>query len=245
MSTETFQTLIKKSQKFSTTTISFCGLGEPLLHKNFCRYVEYIRRHTDFAIELTTNGALLTNEIISELIKNRVDLTAISFPSITKNNYEKIMPGLTYEDVLARTLSLIKASQGIPGIEVVIAVVETKFNQHEIPAIKAFFNAKGIGAVVVQLHNRGGYLRNMYNLIDKEYYLAEMAKRTELRMKYCAYLLSTFYIAWDGTALLCCCDLENSFQLGNIKKTNLNRIDKLQRAIAVINPTVCKNCTAR
>ena len=241
MSVETFTEAIKKSQKYNIEWIRFCGIGEPLLHKYFCKYVKYVKDYTNCKIELITNGALLTDKKISELMENKIDLISISFPSITKKNYERIMRGLTYEDVLKKVLSLIKNSQNAPNINIIITVIVTKFNCNEIPAIKTFFKEKGITDIVVHLpHNRGGYLENFHNICDRHYYLVNKAEK---RKTYCLWPLSAFYIAWDGMALLCCCDLENSFNLGNIKETNLGTIDKLQHAVNFITPNLCKNCS--
>lgn len=241
MSPEIFTETIKKSQKYSIERIRFCGIGEPLLHKYFCRYVKYVKDCTNCKVELVTNGALLTGKNISVLMKNKVDLISISFPAITKKNYERIMRGLIYEDVLKKVLSLIKASQGSPYVNIMITVIVTKFNCNEISALRDFFNEKGITDIRVNLpHNRGGYLENFYNIIDRDYYLANKA---EERKTYCPWPLSALYIAWDGMALLCCCDLENSFNLGNIRETDLDTIDRLQQAVNFIAPNLCKNCS--
>ncbi|MCX5714676.1 MAG: radical SAM protein [Candidatus Omnitrophica bacterium] len=241
MTIEVFEGIITKSQKYGMEWIRLCGIGEPLLHKYFCKYVEYVKDRTNCKVELITNGALLTGKKISELMKNKVDRISISFPSITKKNYERIMRGLTYEDVLKKVLYLIKISQDVPDVNIRITVIVTKFNCNEIPAIRAFFNEKGITDIMVHLpHNRGGYLENFYNIIDRHYYLVN---RVEKRKTYCPWPLSAFYIAWDGTALLCCCDLENSFNLGNIKEVDLETIDKLQQTVNFITPNLCKNCS--
>ena len=71
--------------------LRFVGIGEPLLHDELVKMIEYTKK-TNIAekIELITNGSLLSHRVSLELIKAGLDRIVISIQGTTALTYNKI-----------------------------------------------------------------------------------------------------------------------------------------------------------
>ena len=106
--------------------------GEPLLDK---KLAERIRRLKDIGIKhvyFSTNGALLSEEKIRELLRSKVDDIRISINGFTKGTYEKIMAGLKYEQVMNHIHCLIRMRDAMKSnTEIRLRMVEMDENACE------------------------------------------------------------------------------------------------------------------
>jgi radical SAM protein with 4Fe4S-binding SPASM domain len=69
----------------------FAGHGEPLLHKDIAKMVEYAKKkEIADRIEIVTNGSLLTKKMSDELIAAGLDRLRISVQGITDNKYREV-----------------------------------------------------------------------------------------------------------------------------------------------------------
>jgi MoaA/NifB/PqqE/SkfB family radical SAM enzyme len=90
---------IRKIRELGTMRIALVG-GEPLMHPNIVELVRYCRE-LGFATSLTTNGFLLTRELVQQLEGAGLQVMQISVdrmtPSpITKKSFKTILPKLDY-----------------------------------------------------------------------------------------------------------------------------------------------------
>ena len=90
---------IRKIRELGTMRIALVG-GEPLVHPNIVEIVRYCRE-LGFATSLTTNGFLLTRELVAQLEDAGLQVMQISVdrmtPSpITKKSFKTILPKLDY-----------------------------------------------------------------------------------------------------------------------------------------------------
>ena len=90
---------IRKIRDLGTMRIALVG-GEPLLHPNVVEIVRYCRE-LGFATSLTTNGFLLTRQLLAELEEAGLQVMQISVdrmtPSpVTKKSFKTILPKLDY-----------------------------------------------------------------------------------------------------------------------------------------------------
>ena len=72
-------------------TLRFVGMGEPLLHKDIAKMIEYaVSKNIADKVEILTNGSLLTREISDSLIKNGLSRLLISIQGTTKEKYKEV-----------------------------------------------------------------------------------------------------------------------------------------------------------
>lgn len=84
-------------------TIRLYGFGEPLMNKSFCDMVKYARASKKvLAVDTTTNGSLLTPELIDRLIDSGIDRINISIEAVTTEKYREFTgnPNVVYEKIV-------------------------------------------------------------------------------------------------------------------------------------------------
>ncbi len=101
---------------------SLFNWGEPLLVKDFKERVEYLnkRKLPEATIDISTNGMLLSNEMIDFLYKNKVIVT-VSFDGADKATFERIRRGANFERICSNIEKLTGVYEGLsidlsPGI---------------------------------------------------------------------------------------------------------------------------------
>src|SRR5215467_1334041 len=98
-SIEDLKKWVRKIRELGTMRIALVG-GEPLMHPNIVELVRYCRE-LGFATSLTTNGFLLTRELVQQLEDAGLQVMQISVdrmrPSpVTKKSFKTILPKLDY-----------------------------------------------------------------------------------------------------------------------------------------------------
>jgi radical SAM protein with 4Fe4S-binding SPASM domain len=72
-------------------TLRFVGMGEPLLHKDIAKMIEYaFLKNIANKVEILTNGSLLTKEMSDALIKAGLSRLLISIQGTTKEKYKEV-----------------------------------------------------------------------------------------------------------------------------------------------------------
>jgi MoaA/NifB/PqqE/SkfB family radical SAM enzyme len=109
MSISNFSRIIENLQHFtSPPDIFFGGLGEPLSHPHI---VDMIRQAKTLgsAIELITNGTLLTESLSESLIDAGLDTLWVSLDGATPESYTDVRLGAAFSEVLANIAAFRKA----------------------------------------------------------------------------------------------------------------------------------------
>jgi len=242
MNRETFELIIKKGIDYGIGRIRFCGLGEPLLHQEFGQFFSYVKQHTHFITELITNGSLLHKEIVHQLAKHKIDFLSISFPSLITENYERIMQGLVFNEVLERVLYAIHELKRVSDTHIKITSVVTGINHDEKAHIEQFWTQKGVNCIELYTpHNRGGHLKDTgsLNLPSQTGHVSD----SEIKKSLCPWPLRNFFIACDGSVFLCCCDMEGECRVGDIYSHDFSGMEKKQELISIRQPNLCKRCS--
>ncbi len=242
MTRETFELIINKGIDYGIQTIRFCGLGEPLLHKDFCQFFSYVKKHTHFATELITSGSLLRKDTVQRFITHNIDFLSISFPSLIPENYERIMKGLVFKDVVERVLYAIHELKKTSTTYIKITSVVTDINSDEKAHIQHFWTQKGVDRIELYTpHNRGGHLKDTgsLNLPPRFEYVSNPGMKKSL----CPWPLRQFFIAWDGSVFLCCCDMEGECHVGHIYMDDFSDMERMQESISLRQPNLCKRCS--
>ena len=130
-------TLYKKvSDYFSITKhVHLQGWGEPLLHKDIVEMVNIARR-AGSVVSLTTNGLLLDNNIIMELLKSNINILAFSLGG--SNDYvHSLVRGGGLSEILNNICCLIAAKKKncLEYPQIKLSYMMTKDNISELPEV--------------------------------------------------------------------------------------------------------------
>src|SRR5262245_40707742 len=111
-----FQALARGLPSPVSVTVTFCGTGEPLIHR---RAAEYVRRVRDagLACQLTTNGSLLSRATALALLDAGLEWLTVNVSDLGAD-YERVY-GLSF----ARTCDNVEQFIGLAGGRCVVCIV--------------------------------------------------------------------------------------------------------------------------
>jgi radical SAM protein with 4Fe4S-binding SPASM domain len=219
----------------------FSGYGlslqnEPLVDPRLVDLVAHIARERPAAsravVFLATNGIELTPRTFERLVDAGLDFLQISINAYTREEYERLSPGRSY-DTLRRNLDHLLA-QDLSRIGVHLSFVRTRTNHAEVDQAVRVWLRRGIPAFVHHLSNRAGTLDTF-----EEYYLdaGELSAPKRLFRAFvrsvlpvCPYVFFQASVLFSGDVLLCTHDWKRQFVLGNVAEQSLSAIWNGERA---------------
>jgi organic radical activating enzyme len=240
MEPATFENFLKNAGLHADDIVIFCGLGESLLNKSFPGYLKRLRNlQPRIAIQLVTNGTLLKPQTVTPLLDSRINSIMVSFNGIDAPTYETLMKGARFTDTISNleyTLEEIHKRENA-RTRLMVTFILSQENLHEEEKLKAFWDAKGIGASPQYMHNRGGFVE-MDTMSPPE--------SSEPPGRPCIYFEEYNFIAWNGDVMFCCHDILHKNLLGNINRDSMRVIRVRKKRFINDNkwPDICQACTA-
>jgi radical SAM protein with 4Fe4S-binding SPASM domain len=125
---------------------SLFNWGEPLILNDFRERVCYVysAKRNDCEIDISTNGMLLSNDMIEFLRSKEIKVT-VSFDGADKNTFENIRQGANFEKICNNLKSLAKAYLGVTiNKSPEIYTSMQKDNQNQLLAIAELAYSLGI-----------------------------------------------------------------------------------------------------
>ncbi len=133
MGQETFQNILNSIDDLPLLErVIFTSFGEPLVNRNVMKMIKEIRKH-NLAVTLGTNGVLLTENVVRELIQLGVDLVVVSIDGGKPETYEGVRGtqlSLILENV--NRFNQIKNELGVVKPSLAIEFVAMQSNQGEL-----------------------------------------------------------------------------------------------------------------
>ncbi len=211
-----FHKVVDELAEYRPKSLIPCFLNEPLLDSNLIKKFSYIhQRAPKTRINLTTNASLLTEEKTASLVdEGFLNEINISFQGISKEVYERSMPGLSYDRTRKNVEYLIHYVQNkkerLPAIT--ITMVRTKIVAPEIRKALAYWKKMGVKSRVLDYENRSGEVND------------QISANTTLPYNTCKRPFNTVVIAFDGKVVLCCVDYKRKMIMGDLHEESLHKI---------------------
>lgn len=217
--------------------------GEPLLHKDLPRMVEYV---SSKGLEswLVTNACLLTREKSEALLDAGLDNIWFSFDGDNKLDYESMRVGAVYEQVLENVITFLELkkarslSRPVASIQM-LKLLENR-NQQIDPAFIDLF--KGLPIDSIDARNPHDW-RGEKEGIEHEDWGAEYYP--------CVVFWSAMSIAWDGRVVGCSADLNGNSIFGDLNRQTIMEVwncDEMRRHRRLLKNrrykelTLCADC---
>ena len=185
--------------------VKFNYRGEPLLHKDICRFVKYAKDSGLIDVYFNTNAMLLDEDMARMLIEAGLDRVSISAEGYTRKLYEKYRVGAKFERVLSNTNNLQKQKKkiGVTHPQVRVQTVLLDDIKNDIEGYKRFWS--GIADEVAFLD-----------------YKEMKTRKKGLRFPWaCPQIWQRMQVWWDGTIVPCNHDDDAGLKLGNIKEITI------------------------
>lgn len=198
------------------------GFGEPLMDKYIFDRIRYIKSKGNYYTKLFTNASLLSKENTKEIIGSGLDEIVISFNSISKNVYEKIMKKLDYKNCFDNVINFInEKKQNSNRPKTVISCIKLADNKKEIKKIKKFWNWRVDQILKPVPENWAGSI-NIYSPWKYNF---------KKKMWPCRGMWNTLDFLWDGRVSLCCRDYDGKVIIGNITESSIEDILRKKRKL--------------
>lgn len=229
--------------------ITLQWMGEPFLDPTFFEKVKYTKEKNSFFVSAYSNGSLLTPVNCQKLIESRIDKMTFSIDGATKESYESIRVGLSYEKVVEgiKRLARLKKKLNAKTPKITVRMTLTSFNVSEIDLFKKTWEGIADNCSVKNMHIWGG------DIVDKDLirYSHQHLEKRHSQFTPCFYLWKTIVIAQDGRVALCCVDSCIQEEIGDLSKETickvwhgekLNRIRKMHLSGKMGEIPICQKC---
>ena len=219
--------------------ITFCGLGEPLLHPKIEEIIK-IAHDNGFYTQLVTNGALLSKEKAQQLVSSHLDEIAISLHSTNSVNYLNTT-GLP----LKKTLKSIDCSIDI------LKKIKVSFWRIKHP-LKQFQDEKKDEEIYQKTLKKWNF--SQINVLGPSepwsrdgFVPNSRCKPAADKFFWCNKIYFTFNLDWKGNIILCCNDYNReTVNLGNVFSDSFNYSELFELKKKILRketvPDICKNC---
>ena len=221
--------------------IRITGCGEPLLHANILNLIKYAKERGCRA-SIITNGSLLTDERVDFLLDCGIDGIEFSVDAATKDTYEKIRCGLSFEQLI-KNISYLKERRDKvkASTNVIVSFVEEKANRHERHIAENFWVPRYADSIQFRVWLRYGKLK-----------LTKDRRSLMLNREACPYPFERINMDSQGGFHLYAYDIDHKTNFGNIKESflkdiwkckELDRIREFLIAKRFDDIPICCSCT--
>jgi radical SAM protein with 4Fe4S-binding SPASM domain len=215
---------VKENQKFIKVIVLYHG-GEPLLNKNFFKYIERLKSiKSDFYIKTVSNGMAINEKIADKILQSQLDLIEFSLDGNSALESEYVRRQSKTKKIVENIQLLIEKRNEIGNQKLKIAIVSTQFHRNKsappvMPAsvpkwLKEIFND-----TVIYSANYALKWPHMADIGEFDF-LNTSGPDTNA----CDHVESTITVRSDGSVVPCCYDLTTQLPMGNIQNASLREI---------------------
>ena len=231
--------------------------NEPLLDK---RLFDRIARFKQVSggrvqVELVTNGALLTDEVVERIREVKLDVLDISLDALERATYERIRIGLDFDKVLAGVERVIAA--GLVHTKIFVRLVRQRENMKEIDAFARSWKERGVGVFIYSAHDRAGSVDGFEERIripERELPTFQRVERAVSRawFGHCPIPFAMTSILHNGDMLMCVNDWARKVVLGNVRDNTIAELwngERMREVRALISERrygeidACRDCS--
>lgn len=221
-----FKKIADEAAKEGCKGIRLIRFGEPLLNKDVFNMIKYAK-DKGLLVHMTTNGLLLDNEKIKQIIDSKLDSLIFSFQGTNKEEYERIRNNKNYGLLESNVKKLVELRKKLNSNHPYIQVTTTILDENE-KQIKEFYNKwNKIVDGVDHWYTAFQGLENVERikpLINRQKIAQHLKEREQVRGWKCNEVVTKLSIDWNGDVTACCQDFNGELVAGNINKNTLKEI---------------------
>lgn len=255
----------------STTKISLVGIGESFMNKELWAIIRAARAR-GIQIGTTSNGTILTEKLLLEIVESDLDWLNFSIDGATKETYERLRPGAEFEKMLANVRRIVSALNGRSRPDLAIWFLASRENVHELPDMVELVRSLGIRSLNTQGVHYWGHpdwhdLATQANAIPNLEAILRETKRRAHRAgiafawhnfpdpaaeRQCKWPWKGAYITADGFVTPCCengsdpirINFGNVFEQPFAEIWNSEKYQAFRRELKSRNerPAICADC---
>ncbi len=218
MSPDIFKKTLNKCKDAGIQKIKLYTIGESMLHTKFMEFFRLANTYPFKEIMISTNGSMLTKDIMKEIVKSEKLKIQFSFNGWNKQSYESRYKGGNFEDTVQKIKDMTKhiKEAGLPKNTLTINGVISK-TTGVTKKSKAFFKKElGLDENQINIHNA----HNWNEVIEKD-----IIKQRDGKNYYCHIANTRIGVLYDGRVTVCgCLDVNAELIIGDITKNTISEI---------------------
>jgi len=222
MSDEVFHKLIYdiKGEKIG---LRFSRWGEPTLHPKIINFLT-MAKEDGHLLHLNTNGQLLNEHFIENLVNIGLDSIKFSFQGVDEKSYQEMRQDSSFNKLVGniKTTHLIRGERMLPYIHV--STTTTYETDDEIKKFKdeitPYCDLVTAGKTMLE-HIEIEKTKLSKKQKELLFELKKKESMAEERLKKCPEVFGKISIDWDGQITACCSDYNREMIIGDIKESSL------------------------
>ena len=200
--------------------------NDPLMDRQIVARTEYMARKNPHAqVCITTNGALLNQDIAEGLAELRLHTIHISSNGLTGDTYRDTMRIDGY--TVLRNVNTLRDCLRRRGsrTRLVVTAILMKRNRDEVALMREYWRSRGVEFYLNPLNDRAGNI-DVAEFADMLPF-AEPANQSQLhnwQMTACQSLYTTLAVLWNGDVATCCMDWRRDNVMGNVRDATIREV---------------------
>lgn len=242
MNMAVFQKIVEriKEEKINPRQFNLTGTGEPLTDRMIFKKIELLKSNfPESEVFFPTNLALANKNILSEIVKSKLDSISISLNADNEKDYKEIM-NLNFHNTINNLNNLIDLrNKQKSKLKIYITIAANPINKSGINKFLGKWEKLVDGVIVNWIHNWAGAFR-------------EGKRKSKVIARYpCRSLYEQIIIQSNGNIPLCCVDFEGKVIGGNVGVNkildsfyadNIDRIREIHKKGDINKIEMCSQC---
>jgi radical SAM protein with 4Fe4S-binding SPASM domain len=244
MSFKLFRKIISEA-KGTTNFIFLHNYGEPLLHPQLVKFINYADSQ-GIKTGISTNCTLLDRNMANKILNSKLYLIILCLDGTDKKTYETLRKGGNYEKVVANIKYFLHQHEKLKERKrVTLQIVQSNDTKNDI---KKFINSWKKEFPNIDIGSKpfdtfGGTIKP-----DSNYTIAGTLKH---KQRYpCRWLWMQVVILANGDVSLCCRDYDGKIIVGNVMKNSIKDIwnspemkqYRIRQKLGFFDNGLCDNC---
>ena len=223
MPIELFERIINQIKDYAEV-IQLYWVGEPLLHPEISKMIALCKRHTSAKIMISTNGSLLSEDVILNLISNRLDKLIVSMDAAESEEIYRMIR--INGDLLTLNGNVMALLNHASELDITLQFILTNTNETEKEKFIKKWDKRGVKISIQCLYT---WANQLSELRDESFYLSPMVGTTQTA---CSDLWYKMPIHWNGKVSRCFFDWSFNNTIGDANTQSIAEIwnsDKLRQ----------------
>ena len=226
MQEDVVNVIVDNVKKYNIPGVRFIRWGEPTLHPHYLEIMEKVK-NAGALIHINTNGSLLDEDKIKEMLRIKLDSIKFSFQGADEGTYNEMREGGDYKKLLSMVKSMndLRGNLLYPFIQISTTLTGETVEQvtgfkKDVEEICDFYN---IGYTKLN-HLDVESMKIDEKEKDKIRHLQENEKIHHVYHDTCSEASDKLSINWNGDITLCCADYDNFMVIGNILDMDIKEL---------------------